>query len=581
MTLPPTKNYGRYHFRSPITTGLLKKHPIEDDNYWFKRDLFLLCTAIWPDIAIEPHRDMCIYLADTGEPIDADAYRRKQVNRFQPAIDRSLVGARGILKSSILQAYVVQLIIQNPEIRILYLQNTIENAKRSVGVIKGLLEHNERIAKAFGHIIPQKRDRGKKYQWSSAGICVVREGDYPEPTITPAGIGTNLTSRHFNVIIMDDIVTATKDHMSSEEIRPSAQDIEKAIGWFRTQANGLLDRKPIHRGDPQHLYPPQRISLNNRWAPNDFVDFITRKLESFTSMVVPIQWPNEMGHPTSPKDESKLGKPTWPDGPLGTSDAIQALAKEQSSYIFNTQYLCEAVDPAENVFLKEYIQFYDRTRVRDIKFIKKAAFMDLAQSVSKQACFTAIVVVGMDEHGAWYILDACRGKWTTSEKIDEFYRLCELHKPDTFGVETVLFQEVVFENIRKDLRYSNLSSWGVVLVDEKPSKGEVKEHRIEAMQPRFRNGMVYMREDQQDLFYELTRYRRTNRSSPIDLIDSLSYIPRLMPDPVALRKSREKIGSDQSFGESISYEELEEEILNTHSRGGIFDDVFSSEELSF
>ena len=81
--------------------------------------------------------------------------------------------------------------------------------------------------------------------------------------------------------------------------------------------------------------------------------------------------------------------------------------------------------------------------------------------------------------------------------------------------------------------------------------------------------------------YELTRYRRTNRSSPIDLIDSLSYIPRLMPDPVALRKERKKTGSDNNFSDSVSYEEIEEEILNTYNNGGIFDDVFGNDEWGF
>ncbi len=547
---------------------ILEKHPITDDKYWFTHDLFILCQAIFPDVSVEPHSDVCRFIEQISEPLKLEDYLNSQMGGSSDFVfslnptDKLMVGFRGSLKSSILIAYAIMLGLQNPNLRILYVQNNDSNARKSIKQIKAILEKNERINAAFSSIIPSKTDRQRLYQWSAEGLCLRRSQDFKEPTYTPAGLGTNLTSQHYNVEILDDILTSKKDNLSGHEMRPGANDIEKCIGWHKVYSLGLLDRKPTHRGDPRKLHCSQRIALNNRWADNDYVDYIERNEPSFDEFVLPIYW--DQDHP----DEEKRGVPSWPTGPLGTMEDIHELERKQGPYIFSTQSLCKPSDPTENVFRKEWINpfFYIHTPV----MLHIAAMMDLGLSIDKAACYTATVVVGVDKQGHWFILDAERGHLDTAGQLDMFFRLAEMWKPELFGMEDVLFQAKMCENVRADERYQLLSKWGTVFIPVHPYKNESKNQRIESLQPRFRNGMVHLKENQKEAYNELIRYRRKG-TSICDLVDALAYIPTLLPE-VEGGRAKKEIGDEPGM-ESLSWQELEDLFCGNDSND-FLDDVF-------
>jgi len=97
-----------------------------------------------------------------------------------------------------------------------------------------------------------------------------------------------------------------------------------------------------------------------------------------------------------------------------------------------------------------------------------------------------------------------------------------------------------------DPRYKKLNEWQIALLGEKPHKNEVKTQRIEALQPRFRSGRVFLRRDQKELIHELTRFRR-NTPSTVDLVDALGYIPRLLYDPLNRRNAKRAKGTEGGF----------------------------------
>ena len=253
-----------------------------------------------------------------------------------------------------------------------------------------------------------------------------------------------MVSRHYNVIIPDDICVAKLDTMSREEMRPSALDINKAIGWHQIQLNGLMELKPAHRGDPVVLYPPEIISLNNRWSLDDYVEYVETKCPEFNMMVVPIKWPND--HP----DDSKAGQPSWPTGPRGTQADLKSLEESLSSYIWTTQYLCSPTDPKEHLFKQEWIKYYS-ILPDDIQ--NTVGMMDLGLSLDKSACYTAIVIVSQDTDGFWYVVDTEREHADTKQQLDMFFRMAEYHKPSILAIENVLFQEKFLDIVRDDPRY--------------------------------------------------------------------------------------------------------------------------------
>jgi len=545
-----------------ITKKQLEKHDLSDVRYWFLHDLFYACQVIFPDVAIEPHLEMCNFLENMGNPISAAKYKehRESVTLKQP--NKLLVGSRGILKSSIKQVHLVRLGLMNPNLRILDLLMTLENAKGDLSMIANILDHPV-LRREFADIIPDEKER-KSLPWSQERLCLKRPNKVPEPTYTAAGVGKRLTSRHFNIIAVDDGVAATIHDMTSEEIRPNPKDIDRMIGMHRVQFSGLLDEKPAHRGDPNWLYPSQILSLNNRWCDDDYVDYIERFEPSFDEMVIPIRWPDD--HP----DKKKRNKPSWPTGPYGTEQALGELESKVTTYIWNTQYLCNPHNPAEQIFKKEWLQFFDKFPGKPLNTV---AIMDPALSLDKTACFTAVIVVSQDELGNWYIREAIREHADTDRQLDLVFSLCESYQDQAmslFAIEDVLFQAKILDLTQKDPRYRRLKELGIALVGEHPYKNEIKEQRIEAMQPRFRNSSIFIRRGLNELVNELIRYRRKTASIR-DLIDALSYIPRLLFDPLG-RRAKPTIQAGDSFKDGIRYEDIEAEIMGA---GGL--DIFSEQ----
>jgi len=530
------------------------KMTLEDIRYWCRNSLFFLCQLLFEDIVEEPHGNICRFIEQEGLPIPAKAYKfHRDTVTIQPKY-QLLIGARKMLKTSIKQAYMVQLALKNPELRILDLSNTIPNAIIDLSMIKQLLKHPT-LEAAFPEIIPSDYEIARnQVVWSQERVCVKRNGTYPEPTFTAAGLKKQLTQRHFNIIIPDDIVTAKLDTMTAQEIRPSPMDVEKAWGYDQTQLYGLLEEKPTHRGDPEVLYPSKVLSLNNRWGPDDYVDRLLRFRPEYEVLEIPVIWPNDHS------DEEKRGMPTWPSGPMGTMQDCERVRATMSSYIWNTQMLCNPIDPKENVFQQEWFQYYT---LRPPELVNIVAAMDPALSLDKGACFTAVVVVGQDKDGCWYVLDAVRDHLDTNGQLNLIFSLADVWKPQQFAVEDVLFQTKILDCVQKDPRYAMLSEWGVSMFGIHPPKGDSKDNRIEALQPRFRNKMIVLKREQTELVHELVRFRR-NTSSTRDLVDALAYVPRMLFSPETQRR-RAKLVNEPLLQDGIPFEDVEAEILSSQS----------------
>jgi hypothetical protein len=188
--------------------------------------------------------------------------------------------------------------------------------------------------------------------------------------------------------------------------------------------------------------------------------------------------------------------------------------------------------------------------------------MDPAVSLDKSACYTSLVVVGQDDLGNWYVLDALRDHLDTAGQLDMIFNAAEAwrdHKLDLIAIENILFQEKLIDCVQMDPRFHKLNEWNIALIGEKPHRNEVKAQRIEALQPRFRSGRVFLRRDQKELKHELTRYRR-NTPSTVDLVDALGYIPRLLYDPLERRTSNTKKEKTVESGFKISVDQILDEL---------------------
>ena len=125
-------------------------------------------------------------------------------------------------------AYPIWRAINNPEVRILLVQNTYTNATSKLAAIKQIFEKNQLFRACYPELLPDTT-----CTWSKESLCVKRKGTYPESTFEAAGTSTAVTSRHYDVIIEDDTVAPEFDNITGSMMQPSQAEIEKCIGWHK------------------------------------------------------------------------------------------------------------------------------------------------------------------------------------------------------------------------------------------------------------------------------------------------------------------------------------------------------------
>lgn len=104
-------------------------------------------------------------------------------------------------------------IIRNPNVRILLASDAVAQGQTFLRAIKSHLKHDEKFRAIFGDYVTGART------WTESEITVNRRTSHAgEPTIMCVGVGTTLPSRHFDIIICDDLVT---EGNSSTEVQRS------------------------------------------------------------------------------------------------------------------------------------------------------------------------------------------------------------------------------------------------------------------------------------------------------------------------------------------------------------------------
>jgi hypothetical protein len=126
---------------------------------------------------------------------------------------------RGYGKSTVLTiARAVYEVLRNPNIRILIASNTQHQAEVFLREIKFHLALNEKVIDAFGRF----QDEGK---WDAREILVKpRRSSAKEATVTCVGVGGPVASRHYDLILADDLV-------DEENARTEGQR-EKVRTWY-------------------------------------------------------------------------------------------------------------------------------------------------------------------------------------------------------------------------------------------------------------------------------------------------------------------------------------------------------------
>lgn len=397
---------------------------------------------------------------------------------------------RGHLKSTVITVgRSLQAICADPTVRILIGNATYNLSCSFLTEIKRALKFNEKIKMFWGDLAADSE------KWSENQISLDKSkssGGKKEPTVTAMGVESNLTSQHYDIIIMDDVVN--KDYVNTQD------QIQKTIDFYKECLNLIEPGGEMiiigTRWDDRDLYGWILDPDNN--VREDFEVFIR---EAFEGQL----------------DDDEGFKALYPE--KFKRPHLKKLREQQGPYVFSCQYMNSPVPKDDADFKNEWFHEYDPTELKG-KPLNKFIAIDPAISLSDAADFTAMVTVGVDTEGFIYVLDIQRLKITPSEMIDKIFELDRLYDPIYIGIEDVAFQKTIqyylSEEMRKRGEYLNI----------KPVKPNLrtKEQRIKGLQPLYANGKILHNKNiknMKNLEDELLRFPRGKND---DVVDALSYL---------------------------------------------------------
>lgn len=401
--------------------------------------------------------------------------------------NKLLLLPRAHLKSHILATATAWLITKHPEITILYVSATAGLAETQLFAIQNILSSSVYQRFFPEYINPQE---GQREKWSLSKFSV----DHPkrrsegirDATVSTAGLTTNTTGWHADVIIADDLVVP--ENAYTEDGRESV--VKKSSQFTSIRNAGGFTMAAGTRYHPNDIYAT--------WKKQEYEDFDNEGLSLGRFPV----W-NIKEHAVETD-----GVYLWPrtvraaDGKMFGFD-YRVLARIKAEYEdrvqFFAQYYNNPNDPGSNRISRDKFQYYDKKFLKQTEghwYYKQSrlnvyAAIDFAFSLSKSSDYSAVVVIGIDAMGWIYILDIEVFK---TDRISGYFEVIKaLHSKWEFTklrAETTVAQSIIVRDLKDSMREDGLR----LSVDEfRPSRKEgTKEERIAAaLEHRYDNMTIW------------------------------------------------------------------------------------------
>jgi hypothetical protein len=394
---------------------------------------------------------------------------------------------RAHLKSHMIATWGAWIITRHPEITMLYVSATAELAETQLYAIQNILDSSTYRRYYPEYINPQE---GLREKWSVKKLMV----DHParseqgirDATVATAGLTTNTTGWHADVILADDLVVPENAY---------TEDGREAVSKKASQFTSIRNAGGF------------TLAAGTRYHPND--QYATWKLQTY-----PVY--NEEGEQTDvlPVWDIKEyvvetdGVFLWPRTVRGSDGKafgfdMNVLSRIKAEYTdttqFYAQYYNDPNDPSSNRIDRSKFKYYNPRLLRleggrwnyNGNKLNIYAAVDFAFSLNRGADWTAIVVIGIDADGNIYVLDIDRFK--TKKIIDYFESIARLHSKWKFQkmqAEVTVAQIVIVEAIKDYIKQRGLT---LSIVEYRPSKQEgSKEQRIAAaLEPRYDDDKVW------------------------------------------------------------------------------------------
>ena len=350
------------------------------------------------------------------------AHHREMVDFFQSAIatktNSVALYPRGAAKSTwitlILGTY---LIATRPNIRIGLFSKTAERAFDLSRGMRLTLERNERFREVFGHLVSDTK-------WTDA--TWLRAGSRWEGsqylTLFAGGVGGQVVSKRFDVVILDDVV--------DDENTATTEQRERINQWMWKTLYPCLSSDGIV------------LVVGTRWSEDDLYQTLTDPKPKGRG------WNNIVRGALVERDGGLFSY--WPQvWPIST---LLEMKDNMGGPLFACAYLNDITGLLEgNIFRSEWFQYFDQLPEGEYTY---RMGVDLAMSTRERADYTARVLVAENRTGDFFVLSAYRDKMESghAQFVDNGYRAAAEagHRPSLVKVESVQGQSLLVQELMRD-----------------------------------------------------------------------------------------------------------------------------------
>lgn len=497
-------------------------------------DFYFFCRVIlgYDDLVPHAHEDLCDFLQETtGFP------------------RRMLLHPRSTFKSTIGSiSYAIWRLARNPNLRILVISDTGPNASLFMAEVQNHFENNEVFRATFPEMIP---DNFNNTTWNTEAMLIKsRTKVWKEPSVTAIGIRGGAESRHFDLIIADDVIT--EDAIRSDAVMNEAIS---RVGGFESLLVKPTDEilfigSRKKRGD---LYYVVEEKFGGGEEARDIGPHTKQRGELliFSRTIL-----ND--------DKTDTIFPEWV--PLNFIERLLQTDPERA----NAQYFNNPIGTGVNFFSPETMQYFEwlpgprgshaRIKLPDGRIINPFAMerlliCDPSKAEHKRSSKVALLVVAKGDGPERFILEAVVKHIQPDVNVDELLRLYDKWRPSSVVIEHRGYQGSLkyWLNERAEdgaIPYLPIVEW--------PMKGAQnaqwsKVERIRGMIPMFNSLYVWQTPDLKtgELREELTYYPNVTWDDGVDgLAMCMDFWPYMIGEA---RRTEKRDLEDQWLEDVLGY----------------------------
>ncbi|UOF80627.1 terminase large subunit [Caudoviricetes sp.] len=409
-------------------------------------------------------------------------------NRSEAKKNQLVLLPRGHLKSKLAAYRVAWYITKHPETTILYVSATADLAEKQLFQIKQILD-----SPIYRRYWPEMigPDEGKREKWAVAEIAV----DHPkrksegirDATCKAVGLTSNTTGFHADIVVLDDIVVPGNAY--TEEGRDKVSSAYSQLASIENP--GAEEWVVGTRYHPKDIYQTM-IEMKAEIFNPDTGDLESEE-EIYELFQRVVETNNEFLWPRQLRADGKS---------FGFDYKILAAIK--GKYVDSTQFYSQYYNNPNNSdtarINNDKFQYYERSLllskegdwyIRDRKLNVYAA-IDFAFSLSKKADYTAVVVIGVDYLGNYYVLDIDRFK--TNRIIDYYTHILSAQQKWGFRkirAEVTVAQEAIVEELKDSYIKPNGVPLSVDKVRPNRHEGDKEERVNTILEPKYDNMQVW------------------------------------------------------------------------------------------